>query len=677
MDKKLNGDAMKGERIEELKITMPLLTLAVAMTAILTILGNIFVYFLPFPFVCNMQVGDLIAAAGVDLLGMPFVITLIIGVLMQISSIRRRITIGNLIALYIIALASSSFSTHTSPWRENFEPVIARVGTDPAVMAYVPEFVSPPREAAEVLIRGTGSITAIPWSQLLPAIIWRFFSFALFAGISVGLISIFRRQWIEVEMLPYPHVIIAYSAIVGVGEVRNPKWTGRTVFILGFIIGLVLELSRALIAFFPWFPDIYSFRSNTCGPGTHQFTILGTTWHYGIAKHTPLYALVFLAPLHSLFSIVFWGIVYEIASAVAVALGYYTGYVDMGFCGRSWCGENTPWSDPPFAFGSLVAGVSLGAFVMTIFHERHHIITTLKIAFGKAEPKFEVNEPMSYRSAWLIFITFYVLMMCLFMSAGMSLWASFVVTLTGVVIWFTMSQLWGRAGFSNEPGYDFAPAFAKTFLWPTEYVLPVTHTDHVLAHTFVYEECCGPYMPWGTTFYTILGSYKMANLMKVHPRNVVKIASIALIVAMFTACIMNIILPGVYGMGRTHMLTTTNLMGRVNDMWRRPSPRPIVEIAPWIVGGFTFMVIMSFLHARFLWLPDPLMTIVAWDWVASLMGTWSAALVAGVIKWLVLRIGGSKLYEEKAVPFVGGFILGAALNALVAGIGAYAIFRPI
>jgi hypothetical protein len=58
----------------------------------------------------------------------------------------------------------------------------------------------------------------------------------------------------------------------------------------------------------------------------------------------------------------------------------------------------------------------------------------------------------------------------------------------------------------------------------------------------------------------------MANLMKVHPRNVVKIASIALIVAMFTAYMMNIVLSGVYGMGRTHMLTTTNLMGRVNDM---------------------------------------------------------------------------------------------------------------
>lgn len=664
--------------MEQLKITPPLLLFIIITVSILTILGNIFVYFLPFPFVCNMQIGDLIAAAGVDLLGIPFVVTVFTGIFMQISSVRRRMTVRNLIVLYIIALASSSFSTHTSPWRENFEPIIARVGTDPAVMAHVPEFVSPPREAAEALIYGTGSLTAIPWGQLMPAIIWRFFTFAFFAGISVGLISIFRRQWIDIEMLPYPHVTLAYNAIVGVEEVRNPKWTGRIAFILGFIIGFGLEISRALIAFFPWFPDLYSFRSNTCGPGTHQFTIIGTTWHYGIAKQFPLYALVFLAPLHSLFSVVFWGIVYEIASSIAVALGYYTGYTDMGFCGRSWCGENTPWADPPLAFGCLIAGISLGAFVMTIFHERHHIITTLKIAFGRVEgSKIEANEPMSYRSAWIIFIASFALMTCLFMSAGMSFWASFAVTLTGVVVWFTMSQLWGRVGFSNEPGYDFAPAFVKSLLWPDKYALPVTHTDHVLAHTFVYEECCGPYMPWGTTFYTVLGSYKMAGLMKVHPRNVVKIASIALIVAMFTACMMNIILPGYYGMGRTHMLTSINLMGRVNDMWSRPSPHPIVEIAPWIAGGFTFMVIMSLLYARFLWLPDPLMAIVAWDWVGSLMGTWSATLVAGIVKWLVLRIGGSRLYEEKAVPFVGGFILGAALNALIAGIGAYVMFRPI
>lgn len=320
---------MSSERVEEVKITIPVLAWVLILTVLLTIVGNIFVYFLPFPFTCNMNAGDLIATPGVDLLGIPFMMTLILGALMSIPSVRKRMTTANLMLLYVVALASSAFANQDSPWREAFEPVIARVGTDPAVMAYVPEFVSPPREVADALIRGTGSIAAIPWGQLLPAIVWRFFTFAFFAGVSVGLISIFRRQWIDVERLAYPQVAIAYSAIVGVGEVRNPKWVGRAVFILGFLIGFGLELIRASILFFPWFPDIYSWRTGTCGPGAHQLSIPGTTWHYGISKHTPLYALLLLAPLHSLFSVVFWGIVYEIASTATCTLGYYTGYQDI------------------------------------------------------------------------------------------------------------------------------------------------------------------------------------------------------------------------------------------------------------------------------------------------------------------------------------------------------------
>ncbi|MBS7612148.1 hypothetical protein KEJ27_08120 [Candidatus Bathyarchaeota archaeon] len=670
---------MSSERVEELKITIPTLTWIIIVTIALTVMGNVFVYFLPFPFTCNMNAGDLIATPGVDLLGIPFTVTLIIGALMYIPSARKYLTTTSLMLLYIVALASSAFANQDSPWREAFEPILGRVGTPEDAIRYVPEFVSPPREAAEALIRGTGSITAIPWGQLLPAIIWRFFTFAFFAGVSVGLISIFRRQWIDVERLAYPQVAIAYNAIIGVGEVRNPKWIGRSVFILGFLIGFGLELIRACIAFFPWFPDVYSWRTATCGPGTHHLLIPGTTWHYGLNKHTPFYALLLLAPLHSLFSVVFWGIIYEVASAAAVTLGYYSGYVDMGHCGKSWCGQNTPYAEPPLAFGSLVVGVTLGVFVMTIFHERQHIIMTLKMAFGGGRgERIEAEEPMSYRVAWMIFIGSFIVGIIVFMVAGMSLWASFIVILTGVVTWFTMSQLWGRIGFSNEPGYNFGPGFAKIFLWPTEYALPVTNTDRILAHTYVYELASHrPSVPWCTTFYTVLGSYKMASLMKVHPRNVVKIASISLIVAMLVACIMNVILPGVYGMGRTTCYTTNNLMGRVNHMWAVPSPRPMVDIAPWVAGGFVFMVVMSLLHVRFLWMPDPVMSIIAWDWIGGLHGTWMASLIVCIVKWLILRIGGSKFYEERAVPFAGGFILGAALNALIAGIGAFVTYRPI
>ena len=76
-------------RYEELKITAPLLTWTIVITAILTVLGNVFVYFLPFPFTCNMNAGDLIATPGVDLLGMPFVMTLIIALLARIPAVKK------------------------------------------------------------------------------------------------------------------------------------------------------------------------------------------------------------------------------------------------------------------------------------------------------------------------------------------------------------------------------------------------------------------------------------------------------------------------------------------------------------------------------------------------------------------------------------------------------------
>jgi len=665
---------------EELRITVPLLIWTVVITAILTALGNISTFFLPFPFSCNMNTGLLIAIPGVDMHAMPFVMALVIALLIRIPFMKKHLTAGNLVLLYITALAASALANTNSPWRELYALMTARLATEESVMRYVPEFVSPPREAEEVLIRGTGSPMAIPWDQFIPAMIWWFFMFAFFAGISIGLVSIFRRQWIDIEMLPYPQVTVAHSAIIGVEEVENPKWVGRAPFILGFLAGLGLELVRAGILFFPWFPDVYSWRTDTCqGPGTHWITIPGTVWHYGLTKHTPVYALLFLAPLGSLYSIVFWGIVYEIASAIACYMGYYTGYTDMAFCGKSWCSANTPYADPPLAFASLIAGVMLGAFVMTIFHERHHLVNTLRMAFGgRRDPKLEAEEPMSYRSAWLIFIASFVLMVALFMSTGMSLWASFVVTLTGVVSWFITSQVWGRIGCSTQPGYHFGPAFAKALLWPTEYALPVTSTDTILAPFLTYEPASHvPSNPWCSTLYTVIGSYKMANLMKVHPRNVVKITSVALITAMFVSCIMMILLPGMYGKGVTGCFWPGNIMGRYWTFWNFPSPHPMTEIGPWVCGGFLFMVVMSLLHARFLWMPDPLMTTIAWVWEGSLCGLWFVALIDAIIKWLVLRIGGSRLYEEKAVPFVGGFILGAALNALIASIGAFIVFRPI
>jgi hypothetical protein len=663
---------------KEFKFSLISLLWIVGLTIALTASMNLFLYFLPQMAACNLQVGDLIPTAGVDLLGIPFLITIVIAMLFRVPSVRRYLTNENLVVIYVVALASSGFSDMYAGWRETFEPLTARVGTSVDVMAYVPNFVSPPLEAAALLVSGTGSIATIPWALLLPAMVWRFFSFAIFIGISVGISSIFRRQWMDVEMLPYPQVMLAHSAMVGARDVGDRKWTGRIPFIIGFAVGLAIEMLRMLGILFPWFPDIFAFRANTCGPGAQQIAWGTIPWHMNLAKHTPLYALLMLVPMHSLWSMVFYGLVYEVLSTAAYYTGSYTGYLDMGACGRSWCSTGTPYADPPLNFGSLITGVFLGVFVMTIFLERRHIVRTLKIASGKLkEEGLEAREAISYRSAWMILIASYLLLMVLYMFAGMSLWVSFVVVLTSVVTWFTASQLWGRMGFSNEPGYNFAPGFMKMLVWPTQFRLPVTSTDLILAPSINYELDCGPYMPHATTLYTTLGTYKMSSLMGVNPRNMIKVAFVALIVGAFMATMMNMIIPGIYGMGITWMRGSYDLMGRVDTVWTKPSPHPMTDIAPWITVGFMLVVVMKLLQARFLWIPDPIMSIVAWDWVGSLMGTWIAAFICAILKWLVLKIGGSKLYSERVIPFVGGFILGDVLNALIAGILALSMFRPI
>jgi hypothetical protein len=44
-----------------------------------------------------------------------------------------------------------------------------------------------------------------------------------------------------------------------------------------------------------------------------------------------------------------------------------------------------------------------------------------------------------------------------------------------------------------------------------------------------------------------------------------------------------------------------------------------------------------------------------------------------VIKYAVLKIGGSKLYEERVVPIVGGFMLGNIVEVLLASLLSFAV----
>jgi len=42
----------------------------------------------------------------------------------------------------------------------------------------------------------------------------------------------------------------------------------------------------------------------------------------------------------------------------------------------------------------------------------------------------------------------------------------------------------------------------------------------------------------------------------------------------------------------------------------------------------------------------------------------------------MLKLGGSKLYDEKVIPFIGGIILGTVLDIIGANAMYYVMYRP-
>ncbi|RLI23794.1 hypothetical protein DRO58_08485 [Candidatus Bathyarchaeota archaeon] len=650
----------------------------------LTVFWNFFEALLPQAARCTQRVNALIPTPGSEFVGGPFVALLAVMALQYIQPFRRYLTRTNLAYLCIATIAVSFFSHYATIETRNTAFLLARPLVPESVGRYVPWFVSLPSDVADMLITGVGDLSLLPWDILLPAVLWRFLLVALFAGIGVSMVNIFRREWIDIERIPFPYATVVHSCMINIEHMKEKKLPSRNRFLMGMLLGFLLAIPLSGATLFPWFPDLYMWRTNTCGPGSHWIAPPDIPWHLGIAKHPPVYAFLLLIPVHVLFSAVFYTLVFEIALfASFYGFGAYTAMLGEEFCGRNWC--ISPYSNPPLYFSTINTGAALGLFVITIFLERRYIVETLKVAFGRfsEKDKLEAGEPMSYRAAWTMLIVFFILMVAFFLYTGLSPWLSFVVPFVGVIIWIVLTHIWGRIGFIIEACYDLSPGLIRLMAYPTQYLPQITSTDLIVVPLLSVEwigHTAGGSVEggggWGASFFTPAISYKIASFSGIHPRNALKVMTVAMLIAAFISALDQVVIPGLFGFTRLGY----NLWDYSGEpdwhFWTIPYDGPISDGILHLTIGFIFMIVMRYLYTRFLWIPDPVVAIIAWSWEISLHGLWFPCLVAWIIKSAILRIGGSKLYEECVVPFVGGFILGDALETFLAALTSFILFPP-
>jgi len=601
---------------------------------------------------------------------LPFMILLVMGGLSRFQPFKTRANVAALNYIYIISLAASFYLAWLSPCSSWGVFLGARIQDPEVIEQYISWFMAPSPAIVSGILPGN---VPVPWGDLLPSMVFWWIYTLLNALMMLSWATIFRRNWIDIEKVPFPHAVAAYELLSRASpKEMGEKRTGPlSPFVIGIILGVLFQMPIMMSDLFPWFPDIYGWRTNTCTSG--QWYMPADSPLAGIvglatAQKDPLgVAISYLAPLSVLFNIWFWYLIcIIILPQIAFQMGYYTGITGLAGCGRVWCGENLAYG-PPFKWQAVSVGAALGLTALIIILSRRYLVETINAALGRlsAERRIEVekNEPVSYRTAYAILIGSFILLLIAYLIMGVSLASAIVIQVSILAFWLAFVRQIGIAGFFYM-GEEKGMALSRLLLYPTA-PEPLTR-DFVLVANFANLPINSPENGFqvGGNFITSFQAFRMADLTSTNNRNVFLTMIITSIVVPIASLIgyyytvYTIGLTKIPGNYASHSCDT--LLSDVQGIWNRA---PATD--PWVahfLAGFVFTAILSILHSRFIWFPfEPVGFTLAISKAVIPWGIWSSALIAWIVKTITLRVGGSKAYESWGVPIAAGFIAGYML----------------
>lgn len=613
-----------------------------------------------------------------NLTAAPFIVLIFTALFTKLT--KRRIDLITLTYLYVIGMTCSWYVSTFNPFEFNDIIASRHMNADWSA-TYIPAFMAPPASITRQIVTGHA---VVPWGDWLPAIMYHWFLFILLGFFYISVATLFRRQWVDIERVPFPHALLAHELVRRIPEEKKSLMQKLGMpFLIGIILGLVYQIPIFMTSIFPWFPDIYGWKT-LCASG--QWYITGSSPLAGIAglsafqEHPVMVAIGYLAPLSISFNAWFWHLIYIVLMQLAYVTGNYTGIEGEGGCGRAWC---TPsgLTQPPFKFMAVsYGGGLLGLSVVTIFISRRYLSETIKAAFAKHSSRLEVekNEALTYRSIYILLGGSFVLLVVLFMLDGMGIAAALLVPISYFLFWMANARIYGMAGIQAR-GAEHGNTLFRLLMWPTAPDPPTR--EYVLAAYYSRRGMDSPDSISGGAIFTGFNSYKMASLTGTSNSGVLKAMLTAVIITPVVVLFTYIWLTNTYGgtalPGNAGEVQTTQFYNYSNpDNWIRfPAVEPL---APYVTAGFIIVVALEFLHARFVWFPfNAIGFIIGTSYISVLWGYWGPFLIAWVLKTITLRVGGSKLYENLGVPIAGGFVTGYMVALIFGGsIGVLRFFIP-
>ncbi|MDP6598652.1 MAG: hypothetical protein QGI86_22685 [Candidatus Poribacteria bacterium] len=543
-----------------------------------------------------------------------------------------KLTSSELMALYVILSLSSSYCTHAllqillSIMGHAYWFATPENEWEQLLWRYLPNWLTvSDRDVLQGFYEGESTLYSIPnlKAWISPLLSWGSFVLAL-SLVMFCFNLIFRRQWIEKENLAYPTIQLPLAIVTQTSHLlKTPLlWTG-------FALAGTLTMFSNLNFLEPTIPAIQLRASLSPFLTQKPWSDIGSL---KIAMPPYVLAICFLIPLELAFSCCFFFFFLKLQYLVSSLVG---------------------WRQiPSFPFANEQAmGAALSFFILIFWLNRKYL---LEIWDGlKPDLKSETGEPIPLKLAIGGLCGSLLFLLIFSARAGMSLFLSVTLLATYLALIFVVTRIRAQLGFPRHDLQHIFPHYLLIKSIGTRQLKPSSLAVLSLYHWFNRSFSATP-MPHQ------LEGFKIADRIGISNRKMLLLMVGTTIVAIIGTFWMFLSLYYQRGadtpyVGRWASGFGREVFTRLESLLLYPKEANLMA-AGFILVGAVFVVALTLMRLRFIWWPfHPLGHILAPTQGIGVL--WFCLLVSFILKSIIFKYGGMKLYR-RVLPFFYGLFLG-------------------
>lgn len=526
-----------------------------------------------------------------------------------------------------------------------------RIGDEQASKAFfdgiqsMPGFEDPqPNRFGEPFLQSAyetwNSIRQIPWQAWQrPLLAWATFLLPLYAFMIASMVII-RRQWMDREILVYPLTRLPQE--MARTEDESPKAPAlgplfrNSAMWLGFALPVVFSSLRAIHAYYAGFPEVKL---------EWQTQVMADQVTLWILPSFVAIGFTYLISTRISFSV--W--TFALAGLFIggwLALRGYKSPEDLGYYGSA---------GNPLMY-HLGMGALLTMAVLGLWSARRHLGAVLRKAFLGDASVDDSREIMSYRAAVIVCLLSAAVMLGWLIAIGMQWWVALFFWTVAMLVYYGLTRIVTEAGLAAVVPPGLAPAFTLSKLGASA-MAPASVVGIGLQY---------PYAADVRTFVmaSTANSLKLTQEIEHRRRRLfwalLLAVTITLVVSVGTAIYISYVYQGTSLEKWYYRDAPAIGLNYAKEMMRK---QPDANIRGWVtsLAGVALMTLLMVAQRRFLrWPLHPIGLAIIGTWTMEKL--WFSIFLAWLIKSLVLKYGGPRLYM-RTVPFFLGMILGQAVIA--------------